>query len=229
MQSNPEPHARKATPAIAARRKAWRRKTRVGRRDDGGVFLNLRLVLDLAVWPSMVIVAVFSIAATPSGQERHWLNLHAKLVTWGGARGDGRGGAGVCLQVGETSAGLNLAGECLGAHSVRSPIDLEVDLTWEERRPRRRRDDSLMSLMTISDGRTPRSREAGLELGLKAGAVFVDVTLEVESSIFDSTGNCTPLMTTSSALTSPPTASATAFWSSSAFDLSMESMFESPE
>ena len=44
---------------------------------------------------------------------------------------------------------------------------------------------------------------------------------EVESSIFDSTGNWTPLMAISSALTSPPTASATAFWSVSAFVLSM--------
>ena len=109
------------------RRRRWRRRWRRWI-EDGGIFLNLRLGLDLCGLASHGDRRGVQLRRDAVWIRAHWLNVQAKLVTWGGARGDGRGGAGVCLEAGETSGGLNLAGECLGAHSVGSPIDLEVDL-----------------------------------------------------------------------------------------------------
>ena len=106
------------------------------------------------------------------------LNLHAKLDRGGGARGDGRGGAGVRPEGGEASGGFHLLGDRFGADRVGSPVDLEIDLDvgGEKAAAATRR------LLDVLDDDVRRENaeifgEAGLEFGLEAGAVGVNGAL----------------------------------------------------
>ena len=69
MQADPEPHARKATAAIAARKATAAENAPLAPETTAVFFSTFAVVSTLAVWPSKVIVAVFSFVATASGSE----------------------------------------------------------------------------------------------------------------------------------------------------------------